>query len=80
MTSTNQQPLDREKVRAITEEYGVSLTLFQGWETFVEQCLFWAPPPKPEAAKSAVETIRERLIGVEASPTAVALWEQLARA
>jgi hypothetical protein len=79
MVTANQSTLPADKVQAIADEYGISLTLFHGWNGFLDQCLFWAPPPKAVAARSAVETIRERLIGVEASPEAVTLWEKLAR-
>jgi SacI restriction endonuclease len=79
MVASGQAFMDADKVREWAERYGLSITLYHGWESFVDQCLFWAAPAKPEAAGTAVETIRERLIGVEASPEAVTMWEQLTR-
>jgi hypothetical protein len=55
----------------------MSMTIFLGWKAFAEACLFWASPSQPEAAVLAVETIRNRLIEVEASRTAVATWDAL---
>lgn len=77
MVSNSQVFVDPDVVREWSEEYGLSMTLFHGWEQFIGQCLFWATPSKPEAAKGAVATIRERLIGVEASTAAVAMWDEL---
>ncbi len=77
MAVPTQQQIDVAYIRGIVSEYGVSITLFRGLDDFVAQCLFWAPPPQPEAASAAVQTIRERLIGVEASPSAVAMWDRL---
>ncbi len=53
------------------------MTLFDSWESIVEQVLFWASNPKPVAARRAVKHIHERLIGVEAESRAVELWAQL---
>ncbi len=77
MVSNSQPFVDPDTIREWSEEYGLSLTLFHGWEQFVEQCLFWSALPKPEAAKLAVATIRERLIAVEVSSEAVTQWESL---
>jgi hypothetical protein len=77
MVSNSQTFMDPDTVRDWGEEYGLSMTLFHGWEQFVDQCLFWAALPKPEAAKLAAATIRERLIAVEASSEAVTQWDSL---
>jgi hypothetical protein len=79
LVSAAQSPIDLDEVRRWSEGLGVSMTLFTDWEAFGEQCLFWASPPKPEAAVLAVETIRDRLIEVEASPMALATWERLTK-
>jgi hypothetical protein len=79
MVWPDQPPPDDVRLREWSAAFGLSLTLFQGWRSVVEQCLFWAPPPKPDAAGIAVETIRDRLIGVEASPAAVQMWDSLTR-
>ena len=43
----------------------------------MDQALFWSQLPKPIAACQAVASIRKRLIGVEARPEAVTLWQSL---
>lgn len=78
LVSEAQPVIDVEEVRRWSDGLGVSMTLFVGWEKFTEGCLFWALP-RPEAAALAVETIRNRLIEVEASPVAVAAWDSLTR-
>jgi hypothetical protein len=80
MASPRQPRLDDASLAAWAAGYGIGLTLFYGWPTFVDQALFWAPPSKPEAALEAVERIEARLIAVEASPEAVAHWQSLTRA
>lgn len=77
LVSDAQPPIDEEEVRRWAEGLGVSVTLFVGWDGFVGQCLFWASPPQPQAAALAVETVRDRLIEVEASTEAVAMWDSL---
>ena len=42
-------------------EKGMSLTLFHGWDSIVEQALFWADLPKLDGARAAVTFIRERV-------------------
>ena len=53
------------------------MTLFTSWESIVDQALFWAGDPKSTVARRAVGFIHKRLIAVEASPKAAALWAQL---
>ncbi|GBR01614.1 restriction endonuclease, SacI family [Asaia lannensis] len=77
MVSNEQAFVDPNKVRELGEGYGFSMTLFYGWEQLVNNCLFWATLPTPEAAKLAAATIRERLIAVEVSRDAVMLWDSL---
>lgn len=77
LVSDAQLAIDPEDVRRWSESLGISMTIFSGWHAFAEQCLFWASPPKREAATLAVETIRQRLIDVEASSDAVAKWDAL---
>lgn len=79
MVSSLQQRLDDEALHSWAASFGIGLTLFYGWHTFVEQVLFWAASAKPDAAIAAVELIEKRLIAVEASPKAVALWQALVR-
>jgi hypothetical protein len=79
LVSGNQQQIDGDAVSQWSKELGVTITLFVGWQDFINQCLFWASAPKPVAATLAVDTIRTRLIEVEASPGAVAMWSDLTR-
>ena len=79
VVSTRQQSLDRATLTGWADELGIGLTVFQGWSDFVDQALFWSRLPKPIAAREAINSIRARLIGVEAMPEAVTLWQELAR-
>jgi len=54
--------------------HGVQLVVLFGWREVVEQALFWSSPDPMVAAGSAFQSIRERLIEMEASEAAVALW------
>ena len=73
----DQMPLDTVALAEWSSELGIGITLFDKWESIVDLALFWAGNPKPVAARRAVKHIHERLIGVEASPSAVELWAQL---
>lgn len=77
MVAERQPALDSAPLSLWADGLGIGLTLFHGWDSFVEQALFWAALPKPEACKAAVGYIHERLVTVEASPEAVALWARL---
>lgn len=80
MVSPKQVQLDSDSLSTWAAEFGIGLTLFYGWSSFVEQVLFWASMPKTEAATLAVERIEARLVTVEASPESVAMWQALVRA
>ena len=69
--------LDTAALVGWSSELGIGMTLFDRWESIVDQALFWAGDAKPVAARRAVRRIHERLIVVEASPRTVALWAQL---
>ena len=79
IVSSAQPALDPVEVLQWAQSLGIGMTIFPGWSDFVEQCLFWASPPKLEAAVLAVETIRNRLIEVEASTEALSMWDELTR-
>lgn len=80
MASGAQGPLDTAALIRWANGFGIGLTLFPGWPDFVDQALFWSGDPKPEAASRAIQFIHQRLVAVEASPAAVALWQSLVRA
>jgi hypothetical protein len=77
MVAERQPPLDARSLVAWADEMGIGLTLFQGWDRFVDQALFWSGEPKPVAAGRAVNFIHKRLIAVEASPAALEAWQRL---
>lgn len=79
LASATQPDLDAADVLHWSRSFGVSMTIFVGWCDFVDQCLFWAAAPKPAAARLAIETIRNRLRDVEASPAALLMWTELTR-
>ena len=72
-----QTPLDRASLAEWSRDLGIGMTLFEGWESIIDQALFWAGDPKPAAARRAVGRIQQRLIAVEASPGAVDRWARL---
>jgi hypothetical protein len=68
-------PSRRQALSAWASGYGIGMTLFQGWQMVVDQILFWAELPKPEAAILAAERIEARLVAVKASAEAVTRWQ-----
>jgi hypothetical protein len=79
MASERQPQLDEAALGRWANGFGIGLTLFHGWEDFVDQALFWSGEPKPLAANRAVGLIHQRLVTVEVSPAAVVLWRTLTR-
>ena len=79
MVSDRQELLDAAALTQWANGFGFGLTLFPGWDDFVEQALFWSDMPKPAAASLAVGFIHHRLITVEASPAAVSPWQSITR-
>ncbi len=77
MASDQQMPLDGLQLTIWANGFGIGITLFQGWDEFIEQALFWSEDPKPLAAKRALGFIYQRLITVEVSPASVSLWESI---
>ena len=77
MVSDQQKSLDGLALKMWANGFGIGLTIFYGWEDFVDQALFWSDLAKPIVAVQAVGFIHERLIMVEASPDAVQLWQSL---
>ena len=73
----NQPHLDISGLRQQAATTGMGLVVFTGWESITEQALFWAGEARPKAARRAVDFIGQRLIAVEASPTALRLWAEL---
>ena len=80
MASDRQSALDSASLAVWASGFGIGLSLFHGWEDFVDQVLYWADLPKPDGASKAVGFIHGRLLSVEASPAAVELWDRLTRA
>src|SRR5262249_35237664 len=80
IASARQPTLDNEALAAWANGIGIGLTLFYGWQTFVDQALFWSALPKPLAAIRAIDAIHGRLKSVEASRPGVELWRRLVEA
>lgn len=80
MVSPLQLLLDEDALASWAAGFGIGLTLFYDWPAIVDQALFWAPASKLDAVIAAVARIEVRLVAVEASPRAVALWQELVRA
>jgi hypothetical protein len=79
MVSDRQPTMNRKELASWAETFGLGLSLFQGWDSIVDQVLFWGEKPKVVAAGDAVKFIHARLLTVEASPASVELWQQLTR-
>lgn len=75
--SPSQQPLDIPGINGWAARFGIGLTVFQGWDAFVRQALFWAQSPQPEAVLEAIPYIHQRLIDLEVSQDGVARWAAL---
>ena len=80
MVSDRQDRLDSDALTQWANGFGIGLTIFHGWNEFVDQVLFWSHQPKPVAANLAVGFIHQRLIAVEVSPAAVKLWQEFVQA
>ncbi|MEO1149923.1 MAG: restriction endonuclease, SacI family [Pseudomonadota bacterium] len=75
--SEKQKPLNNITLSEWGESFGIGVTLYQNWDQFIEQALFWSTLAKPIAAQNAIQTIKNRLIEVEVSPHSVRLWLDL---
>jgi hypothetical protein len=75
--SPAQQPLNIAALVAWAEGHGLGLTIFVGWDSLVDQALFWAGEAKIVAAGLAVAQVQKRLVAVEASPEGVVRWLSL---
>ncbi|MDD5041703.1 MAG: restriction endonuclease, SacI family [Candidatus Peribacteraceae bacterium] len=67
MVSDQQKQLDGKELKSWAEGFGIGLTLFHGWSSFVEQVLFWSEQPEPVAATMACERIYGRLVRLKTS-------------
>lgn len=79
LAATSQKRLNDETIKEWSTSTGLGMTVFYGWPMFVDQVLFWSERASVDAVVAAVEFIEDRLIGVEASPEAVARWHALTR-
>lgn len=77
MLSERQEPVDFEALSHWEDRTGIGVTLFLGWNAFINQVLFWADLPRVESVLKAVKFIHKRLISIEASQEALTLWEDL---
>lgn len=77
MVSERQPLLNVSELFEWADGFGLGLSLFTGWEAYVEQTLFWSPQAKPVAAQAALASIHDRLVSVEASAEAITLWQAM---
>ena len=77
MVSENQEIFDIKILIEWADKFHLGLTLFYGWDTFIDQCLYWCELPKPVAASRAIDSIRERLIQVEVDVNSLQTWDML---
>ena len=77
MVADRQTQLDEGALARWADGFGLGLTLFHGWDIFVDQVLFWSALPKPVAATRSLARIHERLVMVEATPNAIDRWRTL---
>lgn len=66
-----------DEAGAWAAERGVTLTVFSDWATLVHQVLHWGPLPTLEGVSELPGRIEERLIELEVSEEALALWNAL---
>lgn len=76
MVSENQPNLDGRELDQWAHQLGLGLTLFYGWEVFVDQVMYWSTAAKPVSAVNAVSFIRARLIEVEVASQSVSEWDK----
>ncbi|WBG66959.1 restriction endonuclease, SacI family [Pseudomonas citronellolis] len=80
MVADGQEALSKSLLNQWAAQFGIGVTLFHGWESIVDQALFWSNISKPEAAVQAVHFIDKRLVAIETSEDGVRTWQRLTRA
>ena len=75
--SDDQVTLNLAELQTWAEHHGVSLTVFTGWEGFIEQVLFWSETLQHVGASTAISLIYERLKELEVSSEGSQLWATL---
>lgn len=75
--AASQAVLDEDSITAWAEKRGASIAIYYNWREFVQQSLFWAPPPTQALAGEAAMRIAARLREIEASAEAFQLWSSL---
>ncbi|QEH81581.1 restriction endonuclease, SacI family [Sphingomonas sp. C8-2] len=63
-----------DEARAWSSERGITLSLYNNWTDLVRQSLHWGPMASLAAAAALPARIEQRLIELEVSPEAIALW------
>ncbi|MFI0472021.1 restriction endonuclease, SacI family [Halomonas sp. HMF6819] len=77
MSSREQPAIDQQEVTGWAQHFGIAVTLFFGWEDFLNQALFWSMPPTPEIVSKVAERVRIRLIEIQVSAGSVERWDSL---
>lgn len=77
MIAARQNELDANALHHWADGFGLTLSLFYGWRSLVQQALYWSDRPMRVASKLAAERIRHRLLAVEVHPNSISRWDTL---
>lgn len=73
----SQASLDMHKIEEWADRNGANVQVFFSLEDLLRQAVFWASGPATETARNLPYLLRDRLIEIEASESAVDLWISL---
>ena len=76
MTAKNQSRFDSEWILEWCQKTNITITLFYGIDSVIDQTLFWNPRPSLKAIEICVNRIQERLIEIEAPAKMIELWSE----
>lgn len=58
------------------EQRGVNAVVYQDWDEFVRQVIFWSRLTADEVVERAYVRVREYLVAIEAAPASVVTWNK----
>ena len=77
MVSQNQPALDEVSLFEWADKLGLNLRLWQGWEAYIRESLFWSEMNACQTAATAAARVRFRLTEAEVSAEALSNWDAL---
>lgn len=77
--ASGQEDVQFEEPKLWAFRRGLSLSIFYGWPSFVEQVLFWCDQPQHQAARLSTSLIYDRLVAMEVSVEGVQTWVDLTK-